>query len=247
MKRDEITKEGEAMSYSTVSVKQACVITHVAFEDLGTLEQYLQNFGYEILYLQAGVDCLKNLIVSPPPLLIILGGPISVYDSHNYPFLEDESNIIKSRIQHNLETIGICLGAQLIAYSLGSKIYPGNKEIGWYRVSNTSPGKEDFFDCFTKDPVFHWHGDTFDLPRGAVLKLKSHLCAHQAFTYGEKILALQFHPEITLKNLERWLIGHAFELSKEKINIINLRRQAELYIPQLAEASAKFWTSWFTK
>ena len=114
-------------------------IQHLAFEDLGALEDVFYQLGYRVRYFEAGVDDLTKAF-GHKGLTIILGGPIGVYESDDYPFLQKEIDLLKERLKQNLPTIGICLGAQLIAHALGAKVYAGHqKEIGWstLKISDT--------------------------------------------------------------------------------------------------------------
>lgn len=130
--------------------------------------------------------------------LFIMGGPMGVDDEAEYPWLEREKAFIGKAIESGKPVVGICLGAQLIAQVLGARVYKGpDKEIGWFPIYTT--GGSGILDALPAGgfTVFHWHGDTFDLPEGAVRLAKSHGCANQAFLYGGRVLALQFHFEVT--------------------------------------------------
>ncbi len=145
--------------------------------------------------------------------LIIMGGPMNVYQEEKYPFLKDEDLLIKEALKTGLPTLGICLGSQLIAKAAGAKIYKGQeKEIGWYKVGLTEEGKRDrIFDMFEdRFMVFQWHGDTFDLPKGAVLLAKNDLY-YQAFRLGNAY-ALQFHLEVTEDMINDWIKEYRGEI-----------------------------------
>jgi GMP synthase (glutamine-hydrolysing) len=210
-----------------MSDKKVCLaVRHVAFEDLGVFEPTLKNAGYEIRYLDIGVDELEAIDTTAPDLLVILGGPIGVYEQDRYPFIKAELQLIGQRLNARQPTIGICLGAQLIAAALGSKVYPGpEKEIGFAPLSLTSEGKASCLSVFEDAPVLHWHGDTFDLPSGAVRLASTKVCLNQAFSLGKTTIAFQFHPEDGAPGFERWLIGHTMELGVAKINVPALREQ----------------------
>jgi GMP synthase (glutamine-hydrolysing) len=149
-------------------------------------------------------------------MLAVLGGPIGAYDEELYPFLTGEIRLIAARLQEGKPVLGICLGAQLMARALGARVYPGPaKEIGFKPLTLTQEG-EGLLAPLVDQPVLHWHGDTFDLPSGAVLLAKTDICAQQAFSYGRHGMAFQFHPEAREKGFERWLIGHAAEIAATK-------------------------------
>lgn len=212
-------------------------IQHLAFEDLGAWEDVFYQLGLRIRYFEAGIDDL-NKAFEHPGLVVILGGPIAVYETQDYPFLQEEINLLKVRLKRNLPTLGICLGAQLIAAALGGKVYSGpTKEIGWSKLHLASV-ENNPLQALEDIQVLHWHGDTFDLPAQAELLASSKLYPHQAFRVGNHILALQFHPEIASDSLEKWLIGHTGELRQANIAIPTLRA-ANLQFAPLLEMTSK--------
>ena len=212
-------------------------IQHLAFEDLGHWEDIFYQLGFRVRYFEAGVDDLSKAF-QHKGLTIILGGPIGVYETDDYPFLQKEIDLLKVRLEENLPTLGICLGAQLIAHALGAKVYAGSqKEIGWSKLS-ISNTPNNLLAPLSDTAVLHWHGDTFDLPEQAELLASSDVYRNQAFSVGKNILALQFHLEVAAESLEKWLIGHTCELRKANINIPALRADNEQYALPL-ETGAK--------
>ncbi|HAB42356.1 MULTISPECIES: glutamine amidotransferase [Acinetobacter] len=212
-------------------------IQHLAFEDLGAWEDVFYQLGLRVRYFEAGIDDLRKAY-EYKGLTIILGGPIGVYETVDYPFLQQEIDLLKVRLEKNLPTLGICLGAQLIAHALGAKVYAGHsKEIGWSKL--TLPVAENNpLQALENIEVLHWHGDTFDLPEQAELLASSDLYPNQAFRVGQNILALQFHTEVASESLEKWLIGHTCELRKAQINIPTLRADHQSYAPALEQAAS---------
>lgn len=211
-------------------------IQHLAFEDLGAWEDVLYSLGLRVRYVEAGVEDLSRAL-QHTGLTIILGGPIGVYDSDDYPFLQQEIELLAQRLAAGLPTLGICLGAQLIAHALGAKVYAGpQKEIGWSKLTLAAVANNPLA-ALSNSEVLHWHGDTFDLPAGATLLASSDVYPHQAFAYGQNILALQFHAEVASDSLEKWLIGHTCELRQAKINIGSLRADNHKFSLQLENAS----------
>ena len=207
-------------------------IQHLAFEDLGVMEDIFYQLGFRVRYFEAGVDDLSKAF-QHKGLTIILGGPIGVYETDDYPFLQQEIDLLKVRLEENLPTLGICLGAQLIAHALGAKVYAGHqKEIGWSKLS-ISDTENNLLSALSNTAVLHWHGDTFDLPEQAELLASSEIYPNQAFSVGKNILALQFHLEVAAESLEKWLIGHSCELRKADINIPELRADNEKYAMSL--------------
>jgi len=224
-------------------LKQAAAIRHVPFEDLGTLDPILRDAGYEAHYYDAGVD-------DPTPaesadLLIILGGPIGAYEETAYPFLTAELALIARRIEAGRPTLGICLGAQLMARGMGARVYPtGVKEIGWTPLELHDAAGATPLRHLEGRAVLHWHGDTFDLPAGCALLASTPICRNQAFARGPNLLALQFHPEVDAANIERWLIGHACELAGAGISPAELRANTQTAAPALRAASDVLFGEW---
>lgn len=231
-----------------MSEKIALAIRHVAFEDLGSIAGPLRQAGYRIEYLDASEDDLTAVDPLAADLLVVLGGPIGVYDEHIYPILATEKAILKQRMAANLPTVGICLGAQLMAAALGSRVYPGpEKEIGWSRLQLTPEGLDSPL-CHLEDTtVLHWHGDSFDLPEGCQRLASTGVCANQAFSRGPNILGLQFHPEVIASRFENWLLGHAFELSVAKLDPRSLRAAASNHGQKLEQASDRMFADWSSR
>ena len=183
---------------------------HVAFEGLGFIENWAQENKHQLSATKFyEKHQLPNL--SSFDMLIVMGGPMGVYDEKDFPWLVEEKAFIKKAIEADKLVVGICLGAQLIAETLGAKVYANKeKEIGWFPIQKTG---HFFFKSLPEDfVVFHWHGDTFDLPKRAVHLASSKGCRNQAFLYNKKVLALQFHMEATEKTLQQMLENGKAEL-----------------------------------
>lgn len=229
-------------------MKTATVIRHLAFEDLGSLADALKQQNYAINYVEAGLDSISEIQPLSPDLVVILGGPIGAYEEQDYSFLVDELRLLERRLQADLPTLGICLGAQLMARALGARVYPGaDKEIGWSPLKLNDAGRNSALSNLAAEytDVLHWHGDTFDLPVGATHLASSQKYQNQAFSWGKSALALQFHSEVTALCLERWFIGHASEISATSgISVPALRANTARYAPQLEIQASKFWRTW---
>jgi len=185
-------------------MKNIAVFMHVPFEGLGCIEQWITKNNHTVSYTKFYED-YKLPDIHTIDWLIVMGGPMGVYDEAVYPWLAEEKSYIKQAIEAGKTVLGICLGSQLIAEVLGAKVYPNKqKEIGWFDVSLSETAKTDslFAGFEDKFPVFHWHGDTFDLPEGSTHLTSSNVCRNQAFLYNEKVLGLQFHFEVTEETLQ---------------------------------------------
>lgn len=227
--------------------KSVIGIRHVPFEDLDSFAPILKAHNYEIAYREVAVDDLSNPDLASADLLVVLGGPIGVYEERRYPFLRDELALIEKRLARGRPTLGICLGAQLMARAMGAKVYPGGfKEIGWARLVLTEEGRHSCLGRLgPQDRVLHWHGDTFDLPEGATRLASTLRTPNQAFAVGSSALGLQFHLEATVRGLERWFVGHAFEISAtQRVSVSKLRADTVRFAPMLephAQACLNVW------
>ena len=191
-------------------------LRHVAFEDLGTLEVLFAARGWKVTYVEAPVTDWDKFDPLKPDLLVVLGGPIGANDAAFYPFLEPELAALTRRLKADKPTLGLCLGAQLIAKALGAQVYPaGEKEIGWKPLMLSQAGYASPVKHLAAEHtfMFHWHGDTFDLPEDAALLAGTASSLHQIFAWGKATLAFQCHPEVRAQDLEKWFVGHAAELS----------------------------------
>lgn len=227
-------------------MKTAVAMRHVAFEDLGSWGPLISQ-THQIKYFNPAEQDPANLNQADIDLLIVLGGPIGVYQDEEYPFLKSEIKLLEKRLKKDLPTLGICLGSQLIARALGSKVYPNHtKEIGWIPLKLTEMGKKHCIESLSLEltSMFHWHGDTFDLPKEATLLASTPHCQNQIFSWGKNTLAFQCHPEVTAERLESWWIGHAAELSQNKLSVKTLRQQSQELAAKLEAQSQKCLQNW---
>ncbi len=224
-------------------MQNAVAICHVAFEDAGTLEPVLKERGIDLRYLQAGVDDLSP--AKDADLVLVLGGPIGIYEFERYPFLKDELAIVEAVVKQETPIVGICLGAQALAAVLGARVYPGTQsELGWDELILTEEGKASPLGALEGLHILNWHGDMFDLPDGATRLASTPITPNQAFSYGPKVLSLQFHVELPERDMERWLIGHTLELANNKVDLAEMRKRTARYAPPTNVASRKLFNDW---
>lgn len=189
-------------------MKKLLVFKHVAAENLGTLKPLLAEEGFRIRYVNFNREPEAR-----PPLekyqgLIVLGGWMGVYEADQYPHLKVEYELIEEALKRDIPVLGICLGAQILAHTLGANVRKhSQKEVGWQEVELTAAGRKDplLAHFAAKERVFQMHGDTFDIPQGAEHLARSEVCPGQAFRYGEKAYGLQFHLEVDGQMIGRFL------------------------------------------
>lgn len=218
------------------------VIRHLCFEGLGTLAHDLDRLGLAFDYLDPPSDAVAG--ARDAQVLIIMGGPISVNDGDRFPFLADVIDTIRHRIDGRLPTLGICLGAQLIARAMGASVVPmAAPEIGWQPLTLTTGAQSSPLRHLTS-PVLHWHGETFDLPPGVEAMASTAACPNQAFGLGEHTLALQFHIEVSAAQLEHWLVGHIHELDHNGIDVEELRADARRFAADSTTRGGQVLAEW---
>jgi GMP synthase (glutamine-hydrolysing) len=227
------------------------IIKHIDIEGPGLIEYCLsqEKVPYHILNLTSRVHWPKLEDITH---IVLLGGPMNVYEEDRYPFLKDEDLFIKEAIQRGKAILGICLGAQLIAKALGAKVSKAPaKEIGWYDVSLTETGSQDpLFSNLPKTfSVFQWHGDTFEIPKGGKLIATSSPVSHQAFRYGERVYGLQFHLEVTEEMIGEWLETYEEEFtglqSPRPFSKAEIATETELKIETYTKRGISFLTNFF--
>ena len=203
------------------------ILKNTESEGPGTIEDFLREKGISYTI----VNCASEDIPGSRDFdtLVMLGGPMSVNEDKMYPYIGREMTLVKQFVTEGKKIFGICLGAQIMAKALDAKVYRGpEKEIGWYDIELTDEGIRDPLmkelavypragDFRTRFRVFHWHGETFDIPEGAVRLAKSELYPHQAFRYGEGAYAFQFHIEVRKEMIYEWLRSEAVDMNQIRI------------------------------
>lgn len=229
-------------------MKTAVAIRHLAFEDLGGVEPWLKRRGWRVETCDAGVDEIRKIDLGQVDLLVVLGGPIGAHEDALYPFLTEEVELIRQRLASNRPLLGICLGAQLMARALGAAVASmGNKEIGFAPLVLTPEGAGSPLARIGRQPVLHWHGDRFDLPRGCASLAATPACSNQAFMSGGHAMAWQFHLEVDTARIEQWLIGHTGELRHAGVDLTELRRAAARHRVGLAQSLDAVLSDWFSR
>lgn len=177
-------------------------LQHVPFEDLGSIKPALREKGHQLsathLYKNESLPDVEDI-----DWLIVMGGPMGIYDEKAYPWLTSEKRFLYDAIESGKVVLGICLGAQLIADVLGAKVYKNrHREIGWFPINRSPEARDTILSTAMPErlEVFHWHGDTFDIPRGANILAESEACNNQGFVLDDRIVALQFHLETTVQS-----------------------------------------------
>ena len=220
---------------------RALAFRHVPFEGLGRIEPALgaRDIAVDFADLYQAGAALPD--IAAYDALIFLGGPMSV--NHDLPFLGREMELIRKAVARRQPILGICLGSQLIARALGAAVRRNPvKEIGWYDVRFTAGAGEDrLFRGLSTESVFHWHGETFDLPPGAELLASSDLCRNQAYRIGERVYGIQFHLEVTPEMIADWCVQ-----DENSGDVRELERAIDpsFHAPRLAALSALVFGRW---
>ncbi|MBI5194404.1 MAG: gamma-glutamyl-gamma-aminobutyrate hydrolase family protein [Nitrospirae bacterium] len=225
------------------------VLQHIECEDLGTIgpAMSVRGIGAKYIRLFDGEPVPQD--IEQYSGLIILGGPMNVYEEDEYPYLKYEDVLIKKAIHKGSPVLGICLGGQLIAKATGAMVKKGaKKEIGWYKLNLTQGGKED--KAFGRLPeeitVFQWHGDTFDIPQGAEHLAGSELFSNQAYRVGNNVYGLQFHLEVTEKTINKWIAEYQDELAAlDYIDADQIIKDTSIYINNLSKYAEIFYDKFF--
>jgi GMP synthase (glutamine-hydrolysing) len=223
------------------------IVKNISGEGPGTIEDHLRSaqIPYSVIDLSIGDPAPQLDTVTH---LVIMGGPMAVYEMHRFPYLAGEAELINAAINAKKHIMGVCLGAQMLAYVLSARVYPGSRrEIGWYEVALSSEGMSDPLISMLALPdrnaaqVFQWHGDTFDLPVGSVRLASSDLYPNQAFRHGDRVYGLQFHIEVTPAMVRDW-IAH-----EQGIDYASISADSERIFHSYRHRATKFYRLFFKK
>jgi len=227
-------------------MEKLLVFQHVAYEILGTFHPLLKASGFRLRYANFGRHPDLQVDVSGYDGLVILGGPMGVYEANQYPHLKVEMAAIQAAFKAEIPVLGICLGAQLIASALGAKVErKACREVGWCDLSLTEAGRKDALlgQLQPTEKIFQWHQDGFDLPSGAESLATSSVCPHQAFRFGDRIYGFQFHLEVDEPAIERWLNWPAHDEWLDAGRLATkIRSETPTHIGRLTDLSGKVFS-----
>jgi GMP synthase (glutamine-hydrolysing) len=232
---------------STADMTKIWVLQHIHCETLGLIEEALTARGIAAHYIRSFEGEPVPLNMDEAAGLVVMGGPMGVYDHPQFPFLRAEMRLIEQAMKAEKPILGVCLGSQLLAAALGAEVKPGKtKEIGWHPVMLANTAQTDMLWTGIEPSfmAYHWHGDIFDLPRGATALAASALTQYQAFRYGSNVYGLLFHMEVTAG-----MIGAMVETFSDELRSVNLDGQAIValaatYLPRLQKIGAAVFQKW---
>lgn len=224
-----------------------CILQHIHCETLGLILDCLKSAGIEMRFVRVfeGNPIPSNLHAQAG--LIVMGGPMSVYDHKQFPFLLDEQRLIEQALKDDKPVLGICLGSQLLAATLGAEVKSGaKKEIGWHPVALTKAAKADALweGVPPRFMAYHWHGDVFELPQGTVPLASSELTTCQGFRYGANAYGFLFHMEVTEKIIQSMVREFSEELDEENIEARTIIQRTRDHHQNLQAIGTKVFRRW---
>jgi GMP synthase (glutamine-hydrolysing) len=231
-----------AHGYTSSAMMSVIILQHAPSEAPGTILEALAraSIAFEIVHTGHGQQPVPSEIGAAQGL-IVMGGPMGVYETEAHPYLRDELALLELALARDVPVLGVCLGSQLLAAALGARVYPsGHKELGWHGV-HLKPAAAScplFAGLPERFDALHWHGDAFDLPRSARSLAASELTEHQAFAYGAHAFGLLFHLEATLPQVEAMAAAFPDELVEAGVGAADLLRRTELALPELQPLAA---------
>jgi GMP synthase (glutamine-hydrolysing) len=227
-----------------VTQRSALIIRHVPYEGVAGFRAPIEAAGFAVDRIDVSDPAFSGIDLRDPDLLIMMGGPMGVYEREAHPWIACQLRRLAQRVEHDRPTLGVCFGAQMIAAAMGAEVYPGpHKEIGFHPVEVHQPGS--FLRHIAEVPVLHWHGDTFTLPQDVELMASSRLYPHQAFRKGANVLALQFHAEMGLDpRFEAWIEQGRETLAEAGIDEAGLRGDHDRHGARAVAAGQAMIAEW---
>ena len=231
-------------------MRKILVFQHVQHKTLGILDDLMTHYNLRRRYINFSRSYDRQINYKKYHGLIILGGPMGVYEYEQYPQITEELELIRRMIDYSIPILGICLGAQLLANALGGEVFRHkHSEIGWHAVHKTNAGNEDilFNQWQEKEHIFQWHGDTFKLPNNAKLLLEGTGCKNQAFCYQDQCYGFQFHLESDEKMINRWMKTDEFLLDTSSDPFIanKVKHDTSLYIERSHKLAQSTFSQFF--
>lgn len=228
--------------------KTALIIRHVPHEGVAGYRKPIEDAGYTIGRIDVDDPAFKTLDLREPDLLIMMGGPMGVYEQERYPWIACQKRRVAQRLEADRPTLGVCFGAQMMAAALGANVYAGPvKEVGFHPVTLRDIGAQSPLRHLQDVPVLHWHGDTFPLPDNVELLASSHLYDHQAFRRGKNILALQFHAEMGEDpRFQKWIEQWPESVIEAGGDEASLKAAHDLHGPIAVAAGQAMISEWLT-
>lgn len=229
-------------------MKSALVIRHTPYEGIAGFRGPIEEAGYAIERIDVSDPTFAEIDLDEPDLLMVMGGPMAVYETDRHPWIAGEITRLARRILLDRPTVGVCLGSQMVAAAMGARVYPGPvKEVGFAPVEISAAGLGSPLRHIEHVPILHWHGDTFDLPPGVELLASTGQYPNQAFRRGDNLLALQCHPEMGEDpRFEIWLRDKAY-VEEAGLTVPELRAQHESLGPAAVAAGKKLITDWLDR
>lgn len=230
-------------------MKSALIIRHVPYEGVAGYRQPIEEAGFHIDRIDVADPAFNAIDLRGPDLLIMMGGPMGVYEQEQYPWIACQLRRLRLRLEANLPTLGVCFGAQMMAAALGAEVYAGpHKEVGFHPIRLNEAGKSSPLRHLDDVPVLHWHGDTFTPPDNVELLGSSHLYDYQAFRRGPNILALQFHAEMGEdERFHAWIEEWPESVMEAGGDEASLRAAHDRYGPPAVAAGRKMIGEWIDK
>lgn len=227
-------------------MKSALIIRHVPVEGIAGYREPIEAAGYQLDRIDVADPAFPSLDLAEPDLVIMMGGPMSVYEADRYPWIACQRQRLARRLAADRPTLGVCFGAQLVASALGAEVYAGPaKEVGFHPLTIADTPAADPLRHLAGLPVLHWHGDTFALPEGAELLASSALYPNQAFRRGPNVLALQFHGEMGLDpRFDQWVDAWPHDVAAAGTTPERLRADHAAHGPTVVAAGRAMIADW---